>query len=86
LDLIVGTFPNSADIELNAQHELFEYQDLCFTVFDVAGRTTAQDAHVQNSGIQEMEISTNNLSNGLYHLVIETKNDRIVKKFVVTHR
>jgi len=65
LDLIVDAFPNSADIELNAQYELFKYQELCFMVFHVAGRITAQDTHVQDSDIQEMGVSNSSMGNGL---------------------
>lgn len=78
------TYPNPAQENLTVAFALSTDSDVSFEITDLSGKMIEkQQLGTQNQGHHNIDLSTTNLSNGMYHITIATNNGKMTKKFVV---
>ncbi len=79
---VESLFPNPTSDVLNVKFDLATDSDVQFTITDLTGKTVFNTNKTLAAGKQTETLDVNRLGGGYYLLVIQTGDERIVKKFV----
>jgi hypothetical protein len=78
------TYPNPAQENLTVVFALITDTDVALEITDLSGKVVEKLLlGTLNQGHNKVDLSTTNLSNGMYHITIVTHNGKMTKKFVV---
>ncbi|MFT6726729.1 MAG: hypothetical protein ACJAV7_001179 [Flavobacteriales bacterium] len=79
--------PNPANNNTTIRYSLEQPMDVAFEVFDLQGRVVAtKDLGTLSAGDHQVELSTSNLSNGIYTYTLIANNIRLTKQMIVAGR
>ncbi|CAN5405099.1 hypothetical protein BH09BAC5_BH09BAC5_10010 [soil metagenome] len=82
----LNLFPNPAGDAINAGFLLNEAQQVKIEIFDATGRIVdVEQEQRYDGGYHEVTISTGNLAEGLYIVMMTTDNGIVTKKILVQH-
>ena len=82
-NVMLQLFPNPASNQITAKFSLAEVGSVTIDITDLNGQVVEKVANGNLSGSQELEINTNQLSNGMYFLRINNGGNLSVNKFLV---
>ena len=82
-NLAIGNlFPNPASDVVNVKYAVDVDSDVQFTITDLTGRVVYNNNVTVPAGKQNQAIDISRLGGGYYLLILQTGNERVVKKFV----
>lgn len=82
----IGLYPNPAASAVNINIELNSNEKVSVSIFDITGKlvSTVIENTEMNAGSNSVNVSTNNLSNGLYFVSVSTGNFVQTQKLVIS--
>ena len=80
----VDVYPNPAQTETNVHVTLAQAGDVTITVMNSIGQTVNQKMLNLNTGDNNVTLDTRNLADGVYSVLVDTKNGSTVKKLTVS--
>ena len=82
---LLNIYPNPVRDFAQVSFEMEESGAVSFRMIDVQGREVFnQQKEMMPQGLMNLEINTQNLSQGIYHLVVQTEKSISVKKVIVS--
>jgi hypothetical protein len=75
--------PNPAKENTRIEYNIPEDGQVIFTVYTITGQTLYIEKRDANSGRNNIEFNTINLTNGIYYYSMEYKGERLVKKMTI---
>ncbi len=75
-------YPNPANESITVELNNINGNDVSLTITDMTGRTIYNNNLVGSTGNQAHNININDLSPGVYNLMIKSNNTQIVKRFI----
>jgi hypothetical protein len=80
----VNIYPNPATDYLNVSFELNHSSNVQVQIIDALGQVVNQVANnTMESGVQNLNVNTANLTSGVYFVKIQTENNSLVQKFTI---
>ena len=80
----IAVYPNPGDRIVNVTHPLFEASDYKLTIQQITGQQI-DISHAVQKNAGQVQVDVSSLKNGIYFLVLESGDQRIVHKLVVRH-
>lgn len=82
----IELFPNPTSGAFEVKFTAEKSDELTFVLVDMAGNVVQSFAKTSNTGVNAVSVNTNDLSNGIYSLMIfDGANNASIKKVVVQH-
>jgi hypothetical protein len=83
----LAVFPNPAKDLIHINYQSAKSQaNTNLVVYDMLGRMMLKKPMIIREGLNEMSLSLENMANGIYLLVIEDPNERIMSRsFMIRH-
>lgn len=81
---LVELFPNPAQTEANVKVSLAQASDVTITLVNALGQTVNTKMHSLNSGDNTVSLDIKGLADGVYSVLVDTKNGSVVKKLTVS--
>ena len=82
-ETVLEVFPNPVQHSATIRFHLPAPQEARLMVFDVNGQQIAEQGIDQSQGWNTTELDANPLAEGMYYVILQTKQDRWMKKVMV---